>query len=127
VTQLGLPLPAREYQERIADAVLEVLRERGDTWASQAELATEVRARLGLVHQAESTLRRRVKDAVHALRVERRILIASGERGYRLDPDRSGLRRIVAQIRSEAAVLRAYDAALADNLTAWLDIAEAAP
>lgn len=126
--QLDLTLPARRQREALLEAVLEVLTERGGTWISQAELGLEAFRRAGLEPQsfAASTRSRRVKEAIHELRVERRQLIGSGPQGYRLDADRAGLRRIVSQIRSEAEVVRAYDPALADKLSAWLDLAERA-
>ncbi len=123
---LALRAPARDRLPAIIEAVLEILTERGGAWISQAELGTEAFRRCGIEGCAGTTMARRTKDSVHELRVGRRVLIASGAQGYRLDADRSGLRRIYAQIRSEAEVIRAYDPALADDLNRWLDLAERA-
>lgn len=124
--QLAMPLraPARDRQESITAEVLRVLEERGGEWISQAALGDRVFYRLAIDGCSGSTRGRRVKDSIRALRLSR-VLIASGPLGYRLDSDKRGLHRVLAQLRSEAELLRAYDAGLADRLTGWLD--EAVP
>ena len=124
--QLAMPLraPGRDRQESITAEVLRVLEERAGEPISQAALAERVRYRLALDHLSAATMARRAKDAIRSLRL-RRVLIASDASGYRLDPDKRGMHRVLAQIRSEAELLRAWDAALADKLTGWLD--EVAP
>jgi hypothetical protein len=109
--------PLSEHKARIVAAVRAILEASKEPVGQQA-LALAVGQRLDL-QAAESTLRRRCKEAVGVL-VMAGVPVASDARGYRIassPEDRArGRRYLVRQVATIADRLRAYDASGGERL-----------
>ena len=115
--------PASEYQARIDDAVRVTLEAHGGAPVSQATLAVDVRVLLGLEQHAETTLRRRCKEAVSRLCARGIPVISTSSgpgAGYRIARTPADLTQgrqyLVAQIRGIGRRLQAFDRAASERV-----------